>query len=82
MKRHSPFSQFQSLERESPALVMAFAMSRRRRFAAPMSHPVIELHLIFFIHAKMGPETVLSEVPTENTSDIWLSPLKYSSVGQ
>jgi hypothetical protein len=33
-------------------------------------------YLIFFIHARIGPETVLSEVPIENTSDMWLSPLR------
>ena len=32
-------------------------------------------YLIFFIQARIGPETVLSGVSIENTIDMWLSPL-------
>ena len=39
-------------------------------------------HFTFLIHAKIGPETVLSGVSIENTSDIWLSPFSNNIVGQ
>src|SRR5579863_3611678 len=39
-------------------------------------------HLILFIHARMGPETLLSGVSIEKTKDTWLSPFASSSVGQ
>src|SRR4029077_19647944 len=39
-------------------------------------------YLVFLIHARMGPETVLSGVSMANTSDIWLSPFRYNMVGQ
>ena len=35
-----------------------------------------DFYFTFFIQASIGPVTVLSGVPTENTSDMWLSPLK------
>jgi len=32
------------------------------------------LYLMRSIHAKIGPETIVSVVSIENTSDMWLSP--------
>ena len=34
----------------------------------------LQPYFTFFIHARIGPETVWSGVSIENTSDMWLSP--------
>jgi hypothetical protein len=39
-------------------------------------------YFTFLIHARTGPDTVLSAVSREKTSDIWLSPFSYNMVGQ
>src|ERR1700722_18012785 len=39
-------------------------------------------YLMLLIHLRIGPETVLSGLSIENTSDIWLSPFSNSIVGQ
>src|SRR5215467_13264553 len=36
----------------------------------------------FRMNSRTGPETVLSMLPIENTSDMWLSPLNHIMVGQ
>ncbi len=40
------------------------------------------IHIFLDPHLRMGPETTLSDVPIENTSDMWLSPFSNSIVGQ
>ena len=61
---------FQRRDFEHTQLQMTF--DDPKTFAKPFTEPRPERasYLTFFIHARIGPETVLSSVSMENTSDI------------